>query len=321
MNITTTTTTIHSAATDDGDEFPLHFQPVDWPDAPVIIDIDPGGYEATVGYLVLDDDRASYEWQEGVEFVEFRNGDERDAWAHTQLEMCARPYCYNDRASHTDENRAYCHDHGFDPPCDEFLPHPSDRLFWVDRFEHGLVRYTVRPLDDDRPGFDFDLAPGAGVLTVPEDIEPDRRAEFAAAVMAEYTDWRNGNVYGVVVERFSREHGTDPWLCDDYDDCWGYIGDDHALAELRAAMTPPTPSPARLAPFTSVTISAVSGLGWQIYFPPTDPNDYEVPGDPESAQMGFAGTNYATTLAEAFSIVERANASRGFAASTFGAPS
>lgn len=59
------------------------------------------------------------------------------------------------------------------------------------------------------------------------DAEHDAAKELAQQACEVYTDWRNGNCYGVVVETFDRE-GTQI----DCDHCWGFIGADDAYSSL-----------------------------------------------------------------------------------------
>ncbi|MGK2884362.1 MAG: hypothetical protein ACSLE8_06235 [Rhodococcus sp. (in: high G+C Gram-positive bacteria)] len=68
--------------------------------------------------------------------------------------------------------------------------------------------------------------------------EADRQStaeKYAAAVISEYIEWCNGNVFGCCVETFENvaEPGDEPeWESIDRDECWGFIGDEYAEQSL-----------------------------------------------------------------------------------------
>lgn len=72
---------------------------------------------------------------------------------------------------------------------------------------------------------------------LPDPTHPEfneRITEYAKAVLQEYEDWCNGNVFGCVVQTFQRADEDSDWQCDgDHDSCWGFIGDKHAQQSLR----------------------------------------------------------------------------------------
>jgi len=54
--------------------------------------------------------------------------------------------------------------------------------------------------------------------------------KYCAAILESYNDWRNGEVYGVVVYVIDRATGRR--VEDEDDECWGFIGSDYAEKEL-----------------------------------------------------------------------------------------
>ncbi len=67
--------------------------------------------------------------------------------------------------------------------------------------------------------------------TTPEDLR-DAAERYAKAVAEEYANWCSGYVYGCVVQTFDLV--DDEWVKrDDYDACWGHIGDEYAEEALK----------------------------------------------------------------------------------------
>lgn len=70
-----------------------------------------------------------------------------------------------------------------------------------------------------------------GYYVVPEDVPEDIRLSYAEGVMQNYTDWANGNCYGIVHCEFIRVE--DKWVMkDDEEAVWCYIGD-YAEKEMK----------------------------------------------------------------------------------------
>jgi hypothetical protein len=230
-------TTGYSLVDDDGREFPTEFRAVEWLD-PFVRENDDGS--VTIRYAVQDNDPMEHEWQEGVEFLLFNSGGERDEWIEENLDTCK---CGWHLVQHDDDHRREAHDCGFDGPCDE--PEPAtewtDRMFWVERYEHGLVNYALTN-ESSRVDRGWDVAPGVAVLTVPDDV-PDPEA-FARAVLEEYTDWCNGDVYGVVEQTYhfdQRAEDSDgepigEWESVKDDACWGFIGQSYTETVLKEGL-------------------------------------------------------------------------------------
>jgi hypothetical protein len=70
----------------------------------------------------------------------------------------------------------------------------------------------------------------AGYYIAPEDATDP--AAYAKAVLGTYSDYCNGNVYGVVVWIYERSSIDDSWGEPDREnECWGYYGSDDYTAE------------------------------------------------------------------------------------------
>lgn len=219
-------TTGYSLVDDDGREFPTEFQPVEWLD-PFVRENDDGS--VTIRYAVQDDDPMDYEWQEGVEFLLFRNGGERDGWCNDNLHTCR--HCDLSSDDHNDE----WFGEDIEPHEFEAVLTWTDRMFWVERYEHGLVNYALTN-ESSRVDRSWDVAPGVAVLTVPDDV-PDPEG-FARSVLEEYTDWCNGDVYGVCEEthRLTDPDDGGEWESVKDDACWGFIGQSYTETVLKEGL-------------------------------------------------------------------------------------
>lgn len=108
--------------------------------------------------------------------------------------------------------------------------HGIERVLVVDRYEHGLVHYSVRETVG-YPDRRWDVAPAA-VYVVPDDVPEDKRTEYANGTLDEYSSWCNGSVYGIVV-RVVDADGNE--IEDEAEECWGFIGLDYAQSEAGGA--------------------------------------------------------------------------------------
>lgn len=103
--------------------------------------------------------------------------------------------------------------------------------------ERGSTRIHLTTWDGDND----ELPDGVWIAdrnvigNLPDPSAPDfkeRITAYADAVLKEYEDWCNGNVYGCVVHTYKREE--DDWVeVGDHDSCWGFIGDEYAQQALR----------------------------------------------------------------------------------------
>lgn len=146
-----------------------------------------------VSYLSHDEFAHDYEWSEGVEWIIFRNGHQRDLWR--------------------EENEA------------TYWEQYPGRVFWVERYEHSLVRYALMG-ESSHVDRQWDVAPGVAVIVIPEDFTPPYD-DVARNSLEEYTSWCNGDVYGIV-HVWLNPDGTP----DEDESCWGYIGREYAEQQL-----------------------------------------------------------------------------------------
>ena len=106
----------------------------------------------------------------------------------------------------------------------EYLRDNEGRAFLVECYSHGQEIYSL--VADHRPYPDRQWDVGiAGILTLDRDFTDPREA--AASIVAEYTSWANGDVYGIIV-RIVEADGT---VRDPGEDCWGYVGYEYAQGE------------------------------------------------------------------------------------------
>lgn len=184
MTITTSTVTTITMTTDDLPfDAVLDFEPCEWID-PVVTPRADGSF--TVAYAVQDSDgwsESPIEDSDGINFREFTSAWGRDEWVSEQDD--------------------------------------TDHVFIVNHYEHGASVYTVagsaRTVLD--PG-GFDTRPSCVLVLAPDFTDPATAAE---AIMAEYTSWANGDVYGIVRQDFAAD-GTETLN----ESVWGFIGTEYA---------------------------------------------------------------------------------------------
>jgi len=167
--------------------------------------------ELHVTYLAVDDDAGGWanplDDNEGVTYKLFDNGSERNDWVDD----------FSDGSGDPDVAQAM-HEH---------------RFFWLERYEHGLVRYALcseSSVVDRR----WDVIEGVGWIMLDKewfggDATPEQYIEIARALCEEFTSWCNGDVYGVVHVTLDLITGDEI----DTESCWGYIGSDYAEACAR----------------------------------------------------------------------------------------
>lgn len=167
---------------------------IDLPIGPACEHIDPVLSEdgTILRYAVDGNDGHDYDWQEGVEFVQgnphyINYVSDPDAWI---------------------EEMSVDHD-----------------LYSVDVYEHGQVMYS---LSGGGPQCQFDTARGGACIAIPNDQHESPFTDTRAAaegILAEYTSWCNGDVYGIVELTIDPETGE---VIGDYDDVYGIIGWEYA---------------------------------------------------------------------------------------------
>lgn len=117
----------------------------------------------------------------------------------------------------------------------------------LDRYEHGLCRYTVH----SNGGCPWDTSRGEAVWVPDKHLreelkkiaDPEARwkqaVEWAQQACEQYTSWCNGECYGCVVEVFQR-NDDGSWEQIEEDSCWGFIGSDWAEEALKSEFFEPT---------------------------------------------------------------------------------
>lgn len=143
-------------------------------------------------YAVCDDYCDSYEWPEGVEFIQ---------GSHRYLNFEADPETWIE---------------GFDKE--------THKVFVVGAYEHGQIQWGLSG-ESMHSNDMFDYASVAGFIAIPLDFTNPEDA--ARNILRDYTDWCNGEVYGVVLV----EKEGDEWL--ETDSCFGYIGSEYTEATLK----------------------------------------------------------------------------------------
>lgn len=184
IQLHTSRTVTHTATLPSGEVVELPAAPCEHID-PVLTD--DGN---TLRFAVEDDYGREYEWQEGVEFVQasYRHNyycDDPQAWIESV------------RADHD--------------------------VFVVDVFEHGNIMYS---LSGEGPQCQFDTASGGAAIAIPNEHHDNpftNTRDAAEGILAEYTAWCNGDVYGVY--EMGKVNGE--WAENDYP-CFGIIGWEYA---------------------------------------------------------------------------------------------
>lgn len=153
----TTLTTHTYIYENDGDFIELDYEPCDY--------IDPAMSEdgKTFAYAVEDDSYNSYDWQEGVEFIQ---GNRRSSCFNSDPESWAEP-----------------------------LKDTHD-IFPVGVYEHGQIQYSLSG-ESIYSNDQFDYVSVGGFIAIPKDFTNTKDA--ARGILEEYTNWCNGHVYGVIV--------------------------------------------------------------------------------------------------------------------------
>lgn len=189
MKTRSVTVTSHYLTDDEGREFELEHEPCEWIDP----NIREEGGDILITYAVHD--HYAYtdnplDEDRGATFQEFTTQWDRDAYAEEQL----------DQGRH---------------------------VYLVDHYEHSMSRYTVIGKfrgNEGHRGIDYWDSRPSGILSLDNEwTNPD---EIAPGLMEEYTSWVNGDVYGIVTERFTL--AGDEWEQAEEDSVWGFIGTDYA---------------------------------------------------------------------------------------------
>lgn len=195
------------------------------------------------GSTDLDCPRDDHSGEDAWEWIEWGNGRQRNEWIGNNFccKECGAAGGYPDEAcsSGYEEADKHIYPDAFRPGLD----------FWIERYEHGLVRYA--PIgESSQVDRQWGVAQGVAIMrftkpeTIGPDDDPDRLLNFCRAVCDEYTSWCNGDIYGYTIHRWPTiaHYETDPDDGELIDSCWGFIGtdqhgDNYALEALKEAMT------------------------------------------------------------------------------------
>lgn len=244
--------TSHYLTDDQGREFELEWRADDYID-PVVEDNDDGS--VTVRYACRDDMPGDYEWGEGVEFIEFWRGDNRDQWITENLETCKHCGYLFDEHSEVVYN-AFGEDTTTPFPIyDPIEPHDFEPAFtwddthhfWVEKYEHGLVSYGLTSWFPNYRGREipggessqvdrrWDVSVGCAILILDNDWNPDNTENIARNMLERYTSWCNGGTYCAAEQHYTLVDGE--WVDDGNSEIvGGYIGDDEINEVLKEGL-------------------------------------------------------------------------------------
>lgn len=162
-------------------------------------------------------------------------GESDEQFVHDALYQDTNEYANWENVAYADDMRDVLEQMFGEP---EFFPGDIDAVL-LDRYEHGLCSYSV---SGGGMQCRWDTSRGEAVWIPNEYLrselekiaDPSERykqaEKYAQQACDVYTDWCNGNIYGVCVDVFYKgELHTD-------DACWGYIGSDHAEESLTDQM-------------------------------------------------------------------------------------
>lgn len=97
----------------------------------------------------------------------------------------------------------------------------SHTIYPVHYSEHGLCRWGLGVTKGD-----WDTVELAGLIAIPNEFgDPEKAGE---AFLEEYTDWCNGEIYGVIAMN-RQEDGS--WI--EGDSCWDFIGTEYTEASMK----------------------------------------------------------------------------------------
>lgn len=95
----------------------------------------------------------------------------------------------------------------------------NGRAFWIDKYEHGQVRYTLAA--DIAPSWDTSAC--IGLMIADDDWGDVDLEQIAASTLEAYSSWCNGEVYSIVEATYVIVSATKRTLID-YESVGGYIG-------------------------------------------------------------------------------------------------
>lgn len=224
---------------DEGREFdlPVVTEHVDDYHGPLVSDLPNGN--VLVSYMVYDDDAYHLNpaeecsgWRQFTILDSQRDADELSAQLN-DCESCG--YGYADHLDADGNPRDDLEDwlgcDGWSEP-EALTALKAGRAFLFEKYEHGLVNYALRG-ESSQVDRQWDVTPIAGFMWADDEWGEGVDLEAAArGFLRAYTDWCNGNVWGVVHQEYMVHEGEWSALADD-ETCWGYIGDDHAADVMK----------------------------------------------------------------------------------------
>jgi hypothetical protein len=115
------------------------------------------------------------------------------------------------------------------------------RIIMVQRYQHGLVHFS-RAGSRSYPDMQWDVGLD-GIYIPPKDVPDEGVDKYADAVLQEYTDWCNGNVFGVIIVTLTLDDNGLA-IAEESEETWCHIGDEWAKEALLDSMPEPkNPSP------------------------------------------------------------------------------
>lgn len=183
--------------TPDGAEEPIEVftdhSPAEYID-PKVERLADGNY--AVSYAVLDDTGSEYAFLPGDELETFRSEWERDEFIQGKIADGV----------------------------------PAERIFVVEKLEHGQVNFRVLDAWDSDVSDKWDSVPST-VIVIDQEGEcgvTDFRSA-ADSLAEEYTSWANGDVYGISRGVFDQTGE----VVEEEDSVWGFIGSDYAEKTIK----------------------------------------------------------------------------------------
>jgi len=185
-------------------EFPLPFDTEGEPD----VWIAPNGIKAVLACLAHDDSPSDpFEEFDAGEFFQFDSGRAHDT-RRPELEDWKRIIRAHPGRVVTVESCGY-------------------------RFSAGVLALPSHCRSKGNPencSADAMLEDMDGYYIVPEDATDPLK--YAEATIEQYSDYCEGEVFGVIVWTYTRNSIADDWDGPERDECWGYYGRDYADEEL-----------------------------------------------------------------------------------------
>ena len=106
--------------------------------------------------------------------------------------------------------------------------------FWLSVYEHSGILWSLRSELPYHLRCPWDSVDVAGLLLWNgEEGEACPGEKSARAFIGEYTKWCNGECFGFNIDETKNCNECDQDIDESFSSCWGYIGMDHMLEEIR----------------------------------------------------------------------------------------